>query len=234
MNSATDAVSFSEAVVSGLSRVVLADVVVFQALDRIAQRIMTHMSPPAFFTPDEVAYYASHSGEHPLASHFAASTDPSARRVSDLVDEAVWLASDLYRTCLARTSLVYSLGLPVNVDDSVVVALSFSRRERDFTEQDCRLLDAFGPHLRLAWKRHRSPWADRRELESRQRLQAMGLSTREAEVLFWMTEGKLNREIATLLGVSIHTVQEHVSNILSKLHMENRHAATVFAISQIH
>jgi DNA-binding NarL/FixJ family response regulator len=123
--------------------------------------------------------------------------------------------------------------LPVKIDQSIVVALSFARRDPDFTREDCELLDAFGPHLRLAWQRHESPWADRRELESRRRLQALGLSPRESEVLFWMTEGKLNREIATLLGLTLGTVQDNVARILEKLGVENRHAATVFAIARL-
>ncbi|HWL51425.1 MAG TPA: helix-turn-helix transcriptional regulator, partial [Chthoniobacteraceae bacterium] len=126
-----------------------------------------------------------------------------------------------------------SVILPVKIDESIVVALSFSRRTPDFTREDCDLLDAFAPHLRLAWQRHENPWADRRELEGCRRLQCLGLSPRESEVLFWMTEGKLNREIATMLGLSLGTVQDHVAHLLAKLGQENRHAATVFAISQL-
>ena len=65
---------------------------------------------------------------------------------------------------------------------------------------------------------------------ARERLQEFGLTPREADVLFWMTEGKQNREIATILGRSLQTVQEHVGNLLRKLDQENRHAATVFAL----
>jgi len=233
MNSADSHSSFSEAVVAGLSRMVVADVVVFQVLDRKAERIMTHMSPPALFTAEEVAYYTTHSDEHPLAAYYTREQDPLARRISDVIDEAEWRASKFYQTCLQRLSLVHSLVLPVNVDASVVVAVSFSRREPDFTVEDCELLDVFGPHLRLAWQSHENPWADRRELESRQCLRNLGLSPRESEVLFWMTEGKLNREIATLLSLSLGTVQDNVARILAKLELENRHAATVFAIDKL-
>jgi DNA-binding CsgD family transcriptional regulator len=156
-----------------------------------------------------------------------------ARRISDVIDEAEWRASQFYRTCLQRLSLVHSLVLPVNIDASVVVAVSFSRREPNFTAGDCELLNVFGPHLRLAWQSHDNPWADRRELESRRRLRELRLSPRESEVLFWMTEGKLNREIATMLGLSLGTVQDYVAGILAKLQLENRHAATVFAIDKL-
>jgi len=233
MNSAGCHSSFSEAVVSGLSQIVAADVVVFQVLDRQSGRIVTHMSPPAPFTAEEVAYYATHSEEHPLADYYTREQDPMARRISDVLDEASWRASRLYQTCLQRLALLHTVVLPVNIDASVVVAVSFSRRTLDFSADDCALLNAFAPHLRLAWQSHDNPWADRRELESREHLQGLGLSPRESEVLFWMTEGKVNREIATMLGLSLGTVQDHVSRILAKLQVEHRHAATVFAIAKL-
>jgi DNA-binding NarL/FixJ family response regulator len=129
--------------------------------------------------------------------------------------------------------LVHTVVLPVNIDATVVVAVSFSRGGPDFSAEDCALLNAFAPHLRLAWQSHDNPWADSREFESRRRLRGLGLSPRESEVLFWMTEGKLNREIATILGLTLGTVQDHVARILAKLELENRHAATVFAIAKL-
>lgn len=233
MNSADNHSSFGEAVVAGLSRLVTADVTIFQVLDRRTGRLATHVSPPMPYTEEEVAYYAAHSEENPLASYYMRMGDPKALRMSDVIDQAEWESSTFYRMCCQRLGLAYSLVLPVNVDASVVVALSFDRRSPDFTKADCELLDAFGPHLRLAWLRHANPWADRREFECRKRLQDLGLSPRESEVLFWMTEGKLNREIATLLGLTLGTVQDHVARILTKLEMENRHAATVFAITKL-
>ncbi|QYM79060.1 LuxR C-terminal-related transcriptional regulator [Horticoccus luteus] len=233
MNASGCRTAFSETVVTGLSEMIAADVIVFHVLDTKSQRILTHMRPPSPYTDEEIAYYAAHSGEHPIGAHYLRHPEAGALRVSDVIGEEEWLASEYYRTCLQRLGLVHSLVLPVKIDRSVVVALSFSRRAPDFTKEDCVLLDAFGPHLRLAWRQHENPWADRRELKCRRRLQDLGLSPRESEVLFWMTEGKVNREIATLLGLSLGTVQDYVSYILAKLQLENRHAATVFAINRL-
>lgn len=232
-NSADNHSSFGEAVVAGLSQLIVADVTIFQVLDRRTQRIVTHVSPPMPYTTEEVAYYAAHPHENPLADYYTRERDPKALRMSDVIAQEEWEASTFYRMCCHRLGLKYSLVLPVNIDPTVVVALSFDRCTPNFTTQDCELLDAFGPHLRLAWQRHENPWADRREFESRKRLQQLGLSPRESEILFWMTEGKLNREIATLLGLTLGTVQDNVARILTKLQLENRHAATVFAIAKL-
>lgn len=53
----------------------------------------------------------------------------------------------------------------------------------------------------------------------------VGLSFREAEVLWWIGQGKRDSEIALLLGTSPRTVNHHVHAILRKLHVETRTAA---------
>ena len=52
------------------------------------------------------------------------------------------------------------------------------------------------------------------------------LSLREAEVLDWVTDGKRNREIAAILEISKRTVEKHVQNIMDKIGVETRTAAS--------
>jgi DNA-binding CsgD family transcriptional regulator len=51
------------------------------------------------------------------------------------------------------------------------------------------------------------------------------LTRRECEVMHWVIEGKRDREIATILGISRRTVEKHVCHILEKLGVETRTAA---------
>jgi DNA-binding CsgD family transcriptional regulator len=66
-------------------------------------------------------------------------------------------------------------------------------------------------------------------------LRPLGLSRRETEVLAWVTEGKRNGEIATILGASNRTIDKHVERILQKLGVESRTAAAsrAFAVLPI-
>jgi ATP/maltotriose-dependent transcriptional regulator MalT len=56
-----------------------------------------------------------------------------------------------------------------------------------------------------------------------------GLSERELEVLRLVASGKSNREIASALVISEHTVARHLQNIYAKLRLPSRAAATAFA-----
>lgn len=57
----------------------------------------------------------------------------------------------------------------------------------------------------------------------------LGLTSREGEVLSWLSKGKTNRDIAQILGLSPRTVDKHLEQIYSKLGVENRTAAAAIA-----
>ncbi len=61
----------------------------------------------------------------------------------------------------------------------------------------------------------------------------LGLTPRESEVLLWVSNGKANRDIAQILGMSPRTVNKHLEQIFRKLGVENRTAAARRAISAL-
>jgi two-component system, NarL family, response regulator LiaR len=55
------------------------------------------------------------------------------------------------------------------------------------------------------------------------------LTSREIEILLLMAEGKTNQDIADELYIALKTVKTHVSNILSKLNVQDRTQAVIYA-----
>lgn len=64
-------------------------------------------------------------------------------------------------------------------------------------------------------------------------LRALGLSPREADVLWWMSEGKSNADVAAVLHISRRTVEKHIETIYAKLGVETRTAALLKAVEQL-
>jgi ATP/maltotriose-dependent transcriptional regulator MalT len=97
--------------------------------------------------------------------------------------------------------------------DEDAVQLEFEAAERVFQR-----LGAAPDLLRLASLRAASPPSD-----------ASSLTGREREVLTLIAKGLTNRAIADALAISDRTVDRHVSNILLKLDLPSRAAATAYA-----
>ena len=58
------------------------------------------------------------------------------------------------------------------------------------------------------------------------------LTPRESEILNYIAQGYLNKQIATKLGISEQTIKNHVTSILRKLNANARTEAVVIAIKQ--
>lgn len=56
------------------------------------------------------------------------------------------------------------------------------------------------------------------------------LTVRESDVLSWIAAGKTTRDVAAILGISEHTVGEHLKNIRRKLGTSNNTHSTVRAL----
>jgi len=63
---------------------------------------------------------------------------------------------------------------------------------------------------------------------------SLKLTPREAEVLFWISQGKSNHDIGVILGAKTGTICKHVEHIFGKLNVENRTAAAVVAFDTYH
>jgi DNA-binding CsgD family transcriptional regulator len=109
----------------------------------------------------------------------------------------------------------------------------------EFLRRSRRQVDA-REHLQAALERFEalgaSLWAERSRVELRASGRNIGrrepeqpLTVRELEVLGVIARGLANREIATRLVISEHTVHRHVSNILRKLGVGSRTAASAYA-----
>ncbi|MGE5820611.1 MAG: response regulator transcription factor, partial [Deltaproteobacteria bacterium] len=57
-----------------------------------------------------------------------------------------------------------------------------------------------------------------------------GLTARESEIISFITQGCMNRDIASSLSITEETVKRHLTNIFNKVGMSNRLELALFAI----
>jgi DNA-binding response OmpR family regulator/DNA-binding CsgD family transcriptional regulator len=58
----------------------------------------------------------------------------------------------------------------------------------------------------------------------------LSLTSREAEVLYWLSNGKSNRDIADILGISYRTVDKHLEHLFGKIGVESRSSAVATSV----
>lgn len=56
------------------------------------------------------------------------------------------------------------------------------------------------------------------------------LTSREREIIQMLAEGKTNKEVATLLNISVYTVETHRNKILQKLNLHNTAELVLYAV----
>ncbi len=66
---------------------------------------------------------------------------------------------------------------------------------------------------------------------SARKIETLGMTKREAEILCWVAEGKTNPEIAILCDISERTVHKHLEHVYEKLGVETRTAAAHRALT---
>jgi len=96
---------------------------------------------------------------------------------------------------------------------------------------DCSFLSPLGPDELLFRLTETGGASAERDHKALQR--TFNLTSREAEVLFWISRGKANRDIGEILNISPRTVNKHLEQVFVKLGVENRAAAAAAAVRSL-
>ena len=152
----------------------------------------------------------------------------------------------IWQTPLARELLMRYYG--TSAPQTPEPVLNWLRRHLAGAERQIeppRLAVELGPR-RLTFRLHQqtgdgegdSDWLIvMREISDDAVVEAMSLSfkltAREAEVLYWVVKGKINRDIGDILGAGPATVKKHLERVYAKLGVETRTAAAGMAMNRI-
>ena len=144
---------------------------------------------------------------------------------SDFVTRREWESEELLGPGWTSVPYADDLGVNMMLSNGGVMSVAVMRERRTFREEDREIFSLFVPHLETLLSPAPTPDAAS--------LSGLGLTQREQEVLFWISEGKRNSEIAEILGISVGTVKRHLENLYGKLGVENRHGAARRALEKL-
>lgn len=170
---------------------------------------------------EEVNKYAEAFGalihQHPCYKLQAELGVSSPLKISDFITKRELHDLGLYQEVYKFLGVERQMALSVHPAPGELVSMVLSSSLHDFTERDRVVMSLLQPAIQRAFS------------VMRQRKLLGSLSSREAEVLSWVAEAKTNKEIALILGISARTVQKHLETIFTKLGVETRTAAALWA-----
>ena len=183
-----------------------------------------------------------HLGNARLAYETRAALDASGRFLlaTDRAGRVLWCtpkARQLLAAPAPASSAAATPGVAATLPATVIEQLLRMRRGEHQAPARC-LVDIGGRRLECSFLSPLGPdellfrLAEIANADSDQAIlqRAFALTSREAEVLLWISRGKPNRDIGEILNISPRTVNKHLEQMFEKLGVENRASATALAV----
>ncbi|MEQ1749660.1 MAG: helix-turn-helix transcriptional regulator, partial [Prosthecobacter sp.] len=152
---------------------------------------------------------------------------------SDFVTQRQFRDLDLYSECFQILGVDHHGAVHVPTDEKHRLWFGLERSgPREFSERDRLMLTLAQPHLENALRLATARQKMRDELQITPETFATAYSPREAEIAYWLTEGKSNVEIGLVMRLHVQTIKGHLTSLFNKTGCGNRLALTLHLIDQ--
>ena len=210
------------------------DMATYSELDPAAGTLSIRFDEPDPSQDRTVAGFATHMHKQPFTNF-----DP------DVVGGGPFMRAEFASHRQFRDMGVYSEGfqvsgindhavIPVHSPDGKIVFASMERTGKGvFCEELLEIMREMQPFLNQARELAVAASTVIPAAADPGMLCRQGLTPREADVHFWMVQGKSNSEIAEILGVRLQTVKEYASSVLAKLGVDNRYSAIIRGLESL-
>jgi DNA-binding CsgD family transcriptional regulator len=185
-------------------------------------------------TPPGLADAFAAFGRH-MAKYAPFRFDPSVNSgkpfsARDFYSRPAFHDLDIYQEVYRPMGLDDHCFLHVPTGSDSIVFVGFLRDGRPFDRGEKELLGLVQPHLSNGRKLALAMTAAEDTPLSPELFAGVGFTPRESDVLYWLTRGKLNEEIARILHLRADSVSRHLQTIYEKMGVEHRVAATIRAL----
>jgi DNA-binding CsgD family transcriptional regulator len=202
------------------------------------------VEPPLTITVEQQQVFSRYAYQNPLIQRITQTRDGRAVRFSDLITYEELHAREIYAQYYALIGVEHQIAftLPHDKDRILGVALSRTVHTNDYTDAERDLLNQARPFLIQAYRNAirysellaaTQPTTSQPRIPQLERLTALGLTRRQAQILQLLATGTGEREIAARLAISPRTVQKHLQHCYRQLGVNNRSQAGATAWSTI-
>jgi DNA-binding CsgD family transcriptional regulator len=179
---------------------------------------------------DLIGAFIRYAHQNPLVAHYAETGDGRALRFSDVMSLEELHRLELWQQVYKPLRVDYQIAFTLPPERDRILGVALSRASSDFTDDERDLLDGARSFLIQAYRNallHTDALAGAaaRAGPPLTALTALGLTTRQAEVLRLLATGISQDEIATTLAISSRTVAKHLERCYRVLGVVNRAAA---------
>jgi DNA-binding response OmpR family regulator len=186
-------------------------------VEELLARIRVHLTNARIAHGTRVALDAT--------GRFLLASDPSGKLLW-CTPKAKQLLAELFPATTTTTRATQATTLPAAVIEQVKqLRQGTARLEVGPRRIELSFLSSIGPDELLFRLAEVTVGGDEQLLQ-----QTLQLTSREAEVLLWISRGKSNREIGEILNISPRTVNKHLEQVFVKLGVENRASAAARAV----
>ena len=228
-----DQATFPESAVDSIAAVIDVDMISYSEVDLETGSNRFLLKPD--IGPDDPRYlrFVRRFGNHPILAH-RLSREPSTRPELGLFLERIRMMG-MVGNCCGDAELTLSLGLTVEDAEKRKIGIALNRGVRDFDRQDAARLETLRPHIVAAYRnalRVAARTGVAAAMSSAIRVDGVPLTRRENEVLYWVSMGKTNEEVSSIIGAKPMTVKKHLEHIYDKLGVPNRTAAARITVAR--
>jgi len=221
---------FREGLIVALRRVVGTDWVSMNEFGPGPDDVWSLVVPPL---EDEILeLFPRYAHQNPLVQRSNATQDGRVYRLSDVISRDELHSLELYREVYATIGLDYQMAFTLPHKPPRLLGVALSRKDRDFSDDERDFVERARPYL-IQGYRNAVEHTGLREASGAgalsSSLEALGLTTREAEVMRLVALGRSDAAAAKGLGVSVRTVQKHVQRAYAKLGVHSRSEASALA-----
>lgn len=232
---------FARASVAAVSEFVASEHATLSVSDLVTVHRQVAGLPGLRLGADNIACFDRHFFEHPQVLHLGLGGGRATHPMSDALSRHDFQHTALYAEYYRHIGLEYVVAVPLFMDGRTLVSIVLNRRGLDFSARDCERLELLRPHLAFLYRQACAAAAPLSVASAASKTVPLApvqpdplpadLTPREGEVIRWLSCGKTDAEIASLLAISPRTVQKHLEHIYVKLGVETRTAAVMRSLA---